>query len=44
MSDCITVLLFQLRDLICRVYQIVHDVSVCYLHFSETRKPTPLFE
>ena len=32
------------RDLICRVYPTVNDVSVCYLHFSETKKPTPLFK
>ena len=34
----------QLRDLICLVYQTVNDVSVCYLHFSEMKKPTPLFK
>ena len=35
--------LVYLRDQICHVYQIVDDVSVCYLHFSETKKPTLLF-
>ena len=29
-GDCVTFLLFQLGDLICRVYQIMNDVSVCY--------------
>ena len=33
-----------LRDLICRVYPSVNDVSVCYLHFWETKTPTPLFK
>ena len=32
----------QLRDLICRVYQSMNDVTVCYLHFSQTKKSTPL--
>ena len=32
----------QLRDLICRVYQTVNDVSVCYFLFLETKKSTPL--
>ena len=32
----------RLRDLICRVYQSVNDVSVC-LHFSERKKKTLRF-
>ena len=35
--------LVQFRDQICHVYQMVNDVSVCYLHFSETKKHTLLF-
>ena len=36
--------LFRLRDLICRVFQSVNDMSVCCWHFSETKIPTPLFK
>ena len=35
---------WQFCDLICRVYQSVNDVRVCYLQFSETEKTTPLFK
>ena len=37
-------LLFQLHDLIWHVCQSTNDVSVCCWHFSETKKPTPLFK
>ena len=42
MSDSMTFLLFRLRALICRFYQ--YQSAVGYLHFSETKKPTPLFK
>ena len=32
-SDRVTFLLFQLRDQICRVYQIVNDVSLLFTLF-----------
>ena len=35
---------FSYSELICRVYSSVNDVSVCYLHFWETKTPTPLFK
>ena len=34
----------QLRDLICHVYDSVNEVSVCFLHFSETKTSTPLYK
>ena len=43
-SDRVTFFFFLLRDLICPVYHRVNDVSVCYLHFLETKKATKLFK
>ena len=34
----------QFCDLVCRVYQSVNDVSVCYLQFSETKKYHSAFQ
>ena len=37
MSNRVTVLLFRLRDLVCRVYQSVNDVTVLFTLFKDEK-------